>query len=86
MQTGMSLFEPRYLRVYSVLTVGAVALWLVELVFRPGFAVELVLAAVVSVAVFSLTRSELRIGGTFPELMRIPFARWLFGGGDKTDE
>ena len=33
-----------------------------------------------------LTRSELRIGGTFPELMRIPFARWLFGGGNKPDE
>jgi hypothetical protein len=57
----------------------------VELLLRPGFAVELVLAGVVSVAVFSLTRSELRIGGTFPELMRIPFARWLFGEGDKPD-
>ena len=86
MQTGMSLFEPRYLRVYSVLTIGAVGLWFVELLLRPGFVVGLVLAAVVSVAVFSLTRSELRIGGTFPELMRIPFARWLFGGGNKPDE
>jgi O-antigen/teichoic acid export membrane protein len=84
-RTGMSLFEPRYLRVYSVLVAASAGLGIVEVVIHPGFAVGLVLAAVVSLAVFSLTRAELRIGGTFPELMRIPFARWLFGEGGRRD-
>jgi hypothetical protein len=81
----MSLFEPRYLRVYSVLVAASAGLGIVEVVIHPGFAVGLVLAAVVSLAVFSLTRAELRIGGTFPELMRIPFARWLFGESGRRD-
>jgi O-antigen/teichoic acid export membrane protein len=85
MRTGMSLFEPRYLRVYTVLAVASAGLGMVELVVHPGFIVALVLAAIVSVAVFALTRSELRIGRTFPELMRIPLVKWLFGERGKPD-
>jgi O-antigen/teichoic acid export membrane protein len=77
--TGISLFEARYLRVYVVLAAGAASLLLVELFIAPRFAIEIALAAVVSVVVFALTRSELRIGHTFPELLRIPFAARLFG-------
>jgi O-antigen/teichoic acid export membrane protein len=84
-RTGMSLFEPRYLRVYTVLAAAAAGLGIVEVAFRPGFIVGLFLAGIVSVAVFSMTRSQLRIGGTFPELMRIPFARWLFGESGRHD-
>jgi O-antigen/teichoic acid export membrane protein len=85
MRTGMSLFEPRYLRVYTVLAVASAGLGIVELVVHPGFIVALVLAGIVSVAVFTLTRSELRIGRTFPELMRIPLVNWLFGERGKPD-
>ena len=79
--TGISLFEARYLRVYVVLASGALSLLAVELVLAPHFIVEVVLAALVSIVVFVLTRDELRIGQTFPEILRLPFAARLFGGG-----
>jgi O-antigen/teichoic acid export membrane protein len=78
--TGISLFDARYARVYFVITVGAVGLLLVEAIASPGFVIELTLAAAVSIVVFALTRDELRIGDTFPELLRLPLARRLFGG------
>jgi O-antigen/teichoic acid export membrane protein len=86
MRTGISMFEPRYARVYSVLGVAAVGLLLVVVLIHPVFIVGLTLAGVVSLVVFALTRSELRIGGTFPELRRLPFAHWLFGEEDEPDE
>lgn len=86
--TGISLFDPRYLRVYVVIAVGALALLVVQAALGPFrgsaevglgfvrldlvFMAELGLAAVVSAVVFILTRSELRIEETLPELARIP--------------
>jgi O-antigen/teichoic acid export membrane protein len=90
--TGISLFEANYLRVYVVIAAGALSLLLVQAVLGPlrgsgasGLALDLVfvlelgLAAVVSGVVFALTRSELRIGDTFPELLRIPVIGRLLG-------
>ena len=89
--TGISLFDPRSLRVYVVIAVGALSLLFVEAALDPFrgsisvlrldlvFIVELVLAAIVSIAVFALTREQLRVGQTFPELLRLPFARRIFG-------
>lgn len=80
--TGISVFEGRYARVYVALAVGALGLLAVEVLLKPGFIVGVVLAGLVSLAVFAVTRSELRIGETFPEIRRIPFARQLFGVSD----
>ncbi len=86
--TGISLFDPRYLRVYVVVAAGAAGLFVAQAALGPlrGAATvaipfghvdlvlvaELILAAVVSIVVFILTRSELRIEETLPELARIP--------------
>jgi O-antigen/teichoic acid export membrane protein len=86
MRTGISMFEPRYARVYSILGVAAIGLALFVFLLHPVFIVGVTLAGVVSAVVFVLTRSELRIGHTFPELLRLPFARWLFGEDDKPQE
>ena len=77
--TGISLFEPRYLRVYVVLAAGAVGLLGVQLFWSPIFVVEFALAGLVSLVVFGLTRSELRIADTFPEITRIPVIGRILG-------
>jgi O-antigen/teichoic acid export membrane protein len=96
--TGISLFDARYLRVYVVIAAGALGLLLVQaslgpfrgsaiaLGVDPVFVVELALAGVVSLAVLALTRSQLRIGRTFPELFRLPLVGRLLGGGRRGDD
>lgn len=78
--TGISLFEPRYLRVYLVIAAVAVGLFLVQAVLRPGIVVHVVLVGIGSLAVLAVGRTVLRIGDTFPELLRLPFARRLLDG------
>jgi Membrane protein involved in the export of O-antigen and teichoic acid len=79
--TGISLFEPRYLRVYVVLAAGAIGLLGVQVLWSPIFVVEFALAGLVSLVVFGLTRSELRIADTFPEITRIPLIGRILGSG-----
>ncbi len=79
-RTGIALFDGEALRVYAVIAAGAVALLVVELLTNLGLIVGTALAAFVSAIVLALTRDELRIGDTFPEIARIPFATRLFGG------
>lgn len=80
-QTGISLFDPRYSRVYLVIAAGALALLALSTVVRLGLLPNLAMTALVSAIVFALTRDELRIGQTFPELLRLPLAARLFGAG-----
>lgn len=81
--TGISLFDAQYVSVYAVIAAGAAFLLVVDIVTDPGLIVGLGLAAIVSGVVFALTRHELRVGDTFPEILRLPFARQLFGGRDR---
>ena len=96
--TGISLFDSLYLRVYVVITAGAVSLLLVQAALSPlrgsasilgvdlVFVVELAMAAIVSLVVLSLTRAQLRIGQTFPEILRFPLARRFFGERPPDDD
>ena len=100
--TGISFFEPHYLRVYGVIGAGAIGLLVIQAALGPlrgladlsiigihgfdvVFLIELLLAALVSGLVFALTRSELRIGDTFPELLRIPVIGRLLGPDRRPD-
>jgi O-antigen/teichoic acid export membrane protein len=78
--TGIDLFERRYLRVYLSIGGVAAALLATDAVLRTGIVVSLVLAGIASAVVFLLNRNELRIASTFPEVLRLPFGRRLFGG------
>ncbi|MEN9938039.1 MAG: hypothetical protein RLZZ387_4618 [Chloroflexota bacterium] len=77
--TGIAVFDRRYLPVYTSIALGAGGLLAVQLLLRPPALVGFLLAALVSLAVLGLNRSALRIGTTFPELLRIPLVRRLFG-------
>jgi O-antigen/teichoic acid export membrane protein len=83
--TGISPFEPRYFRVYLVLVAAAVGLLILEVVVRLPTWLAVFVAAAVSAAVFLLTRSELRIADTFPEVRRIPVLGWLAGAAGDGD-
>ena len=75
--TGASIFEPRYIKVYIIIAVSAGALLGVqELLDLPIYA-SLVLAAITSLIVLRLNRHMLQVEDMFPELLKLPFARWF---------
>lgn len=76
--TGIGAFERRTLRVYLVIAGGAAALFAVQRALDPGVIFALVLALGVSAVVVALTRTSLRIGETFPELLRFRILKWVF--------
>lgn len=77
--TGISLFERMYLRVYLIIIAGALGLFLIQFALAPPSYVGFALAALVSLLVAWLNRRVLNLGQTFPELLRLPGGRYLFG-------
>jgi O-antigen/teichoic acid export membrane protein len=77
MGTGISVLHRRHLRVYGVIVAAAATLLAVRASLDPGLVVSMVLIAATSMAVLALTRESLRVGDTFPELLRIPVVRTL---------
>jgi O-antigen/teichoic acid export membrane protein len=77
--TGISVFDRRYLWVYATIAVAAIVLAAVQLVVHPGLLLSLVLAAVASLFVLATTRRALDVADTFPEILRLPFARRILG-------
>jgi O-antigen/teichoic acid export membrane protein len=77
--TGIKPLDRSYVRVYVVIV--AVSLGLVALVsiLHPGPIVTLGAVAMASVGVLMLTRETLRVGDMFPELLRVPLLRRVFG-------
>ena len=78
--TGIRMFDTRYVAVYASIVLVALALLAVTTVLRPSLIVGVGLAAAASLAVLLPSRARLRIRDTFPELLRLPGARLLFGG------
>ena len=77
--TGISLFQRRDAPVYLEIAAGASFLLIVHVLFAPPFAVGLVLAAAVSLAIIGLNRKALRAAHTFPELTRFRLFRFIMG-------
>jgi len=77
--TGISVFDPRYLWVYATIVIAAIALAAVQAVVHPGLILSLVLAGAASIAVVWITRRALDVSHTFPEVLRLPFARRILG-------
>jgi O-antigen/teichoic acid export membrane protein len=57
---------------YGLILVGAGVLWVFQVLVEPGIVASVGVAAVVSVVVLLGSRRALRLGQTFPELLRIP--------------
>jgi O-antigen/teichoic acid export membrane protein len=85
--TGISLFEWKYLKVYLSIVLGAAGLLLVQTVMPDNYSwsepyvyISFALAGLVALLVLGLNRKSLNIGQTFPELLRFPLVRRVFGG------
>jgi len=79
MGTGIDLFEWRYFRVYLIITLCAAALLLVQWLADPPIYISVLLAGVASLIVFRLNRDLLNVRQNFPELLRIPFMKYILG-------
>lgn len=77
--TGISLFDPRYFRVYVTITLNALGLLLFQAFTSAPVYVSIVLAGLASFLVIRLNRRLLNVEETFPELLRLPLMRHLLG-------
>lgn len=77
--TEISLFEWRYLRIYLAILVGSVGVLIAQIVFEPPIYMGVLLTIGSSLGVVAVARRTLRVGAMFPELLRLPLGRWLFG-------
>jgi O-antigen/teichoic acid export membrane protein len=71
--TAIKLYNPQYMPVYASIIVG-----LVQFVFNPSILISLPLAALVSLALLRFNASRLSVGEIFPELTKIPYAKYIF--------
>ncbi len=70
--SGISFFEMRYAPYFLVLGSNFIALSAIQLVAHCNFYVAMILTLADSVLVLWLVRKQLRIGDTFPEILRLP--------------
>lgn len=73
--TGVNIFEWSMLRVYVVISAAIAILAVTSTLVSLNLFAQIALAGAATVAVFLLNRDTLRIGDTFPALLRIPFVR-----------
>jgi O-antigen/teichoic acid export membrane protein len=77
--TGISLFDWRYFRVYLVIIGSALGLWLFQAATNSSVITSIAAAGAASLLVLLGNRNLLNLHQTFPELLRIPIFRFLFG-------
>lgn len=77
--TGVQFADRRYLRVYGIIALSAVSLWLVEHFGNLNIFVGAALGVLIFLVVVRTNRTTLAIDETFPELGRIPFIKLLLG-------
>jgi O-antigen/teichoic acid export membrane protein len=75
--TGISVVEWQFVRVYLLATAVMATLLLVQRLLQPSLYMGIALAGVLSVLVLRLTRHTLKPAETFPELLRMPVVRQL---------
>lgn len=74
-----SFVDRRHLRPYLLVLLATGLLWGLRVVADPSFPVAVVAVGLVSLLLLRLTRRQLRLGETFPELRRVAALRWLTG-------
>lgn len=77
--TRINLFRFRFLRVYASIALGTLGLMAFQEWVSTSIYISLPLAGVISLIVLLVNRNLLRIEQTFPELLRFPVIRFLFG-------
>jgi O-antigen/teichoic acid export membrane protein len=78
--TGITVFDWRYARVYTIIAGCALSFVAVQALLSPPLFVGVALAGVATAVVVGANRAMLRVGSVFPELVRVPLLRRLIGG------
>ena len=73
------MFAWRYLRVYVIIIVAALAVAAIQMTAKPPLIVDLALVGLSSFVVVVANRHLLKVHETFPEVLRLPFMRRLLG-------
>lgn len=76
--TGIKVFDPRYIRVYIVILLASFGLLVVQSLLAPPFFMSFVIAVLVSIIVLRTNRHALNLEQTFPEVLRFAPVRWLY--------
>ncbi len=79
MASGLHIFEWKYLSFYAILAAGASGLFLIQYFLATSIYIAIPLAAAVSLVIFLITRDKLDVESTFPEILKLPLMRQIFG-------
>lgn len=82
--SGINLFNRQYLSFYVVIFSGAVLLLAFQMLTSANIFIGVILAGMMSLAVFYFYRDKLQVEDTFPELLRIPLMRAVFSASGST--
>ena len=77
--TGINIFEWSMLRVYVIIGGAIAGLVVISTVVDLSLFAQIGLAVAATLAVFLLNRDALRVGDTFPALLKLRFGRRIFG-------
>ena len=76
------LVDARFVRVITSIAIATTALLLVQTMWQPSLFFVVVLIVVASAAIVAINLRHLDVESTFPEVRRIPAAKFLFGEGN----
>ncbi|MFQ5652425.1 MAG: flippase [bacterium] len=76
---GLRLFEWQYLSFYLIIAAGGLGMLLVQYFLAASIYVAVPTAALVSLVILLISRKKLNVQETFPELLRFPLMKRIFG-------
>jgi O-antigen/teichoic acid export membrane protein len=74
----VSVFNRQYLSFYIIITLCALGIFLFQILITNSIYILIPIAALVSLLVLRLCQEKLRIEETFPEVLKIPLAAFIF--------
>jgi O-antigen/teichoic acid export membrane protein len=77
--SGLSIFDRDYLPFYLLIAGSALGLFIIQLFIPSSIYVAVLLTGFVSLFVFAMSKKYLRISESFPELLKVPPLRIIFG-------
>ena len=81
--SGVNVFDRQYNSFYVILAFCALGMFLFQMVVTNNIYILLPVGAIVSLLVIRLSQEKLNVQETFPELLRIPMAGFIFGLNNK---
>lgn len=77
LQTDVSFFQGRYLRVYLTIILGAVGVVLFHLFLHLPIYIDFGIAVLISLLILRINQQALNVSETFPEILRFPLVQWF---------